>query len=194
MTGRAADCRCCVASRTLLGPLRMRKEITRPLLLCAGLISVMLVCSAETFGYSAGLDTISIEVTNITYQGESTYRIIVSLTNVSQRTISLTAFEEKFFVQSEVLGRWINLADYHPHTKSEDSSLPPGRQLKVYELVEIPMTTPGLYLNGFGQINLRFLYTMSVCCGEKAESLSQNGEKFYWITPGTNKWTLREGM
>jgi hypothetical protein len=172
----------------------MRKEITGLLLLCSGLISVILECSAETFGYSASPDCMRVEITTISYQGESTYKIMMSLTNVWNKKISITTFEEKFFVQSEVIGQWIKLADHHPHSKGEGSSLPPGRQLNFYEFVKIPMSTPTLYLNGFGQVNLRFLYELNVCCGEKAEFMSQTGEKFYWITPGTNKWTLREGM
>lgn len=172
----------------------MRKESIRLLLLCTGLISVILVSSPETCGYSASPDCMRLEVTNISYQGESTYKIKVSLTNISKKNISITTFEEKFFVQSEVLGQWIKLADYHLHTKDEVSALLPGRQLKVDDFVEIPMSTPALYLNGFGQINLRFSYELNVCCGEKAEFRPQTGEKFYWITPGTNNWTLREGM
>jgi hypothetical protein len=176
--------------------LKMKMKTIRDLILCAGFIMPLLICPRGTFGYGTGPDCMKIEIKDISYQGDSTYKVTVSLMNISEARITLREFRENFFVQAEALGQWITLtADPDDvFTHGGNPSLPPGRELTVNNVVKIYADTPSLYLNGFGEINLKFSYELNIICGEETGSFYQSGENLYWITPKSNKWTLREGM
>lgn len=174
----------------------MKIKIIRHIVLFSCLFLALFIRLPQTFGYSASDDCINIGIKDISYLENSTYKITISLMNISRQKVSLAGFKKKYFAQSEMLGQWIKLADYPDAVFIEDgnSSLSPAEDLEVNSFVKIQSNIPSLYLNGFGEVNLKFSYHLDILCGKKMRSLSLSGEKLYWITLKTNKWTLREGM
>ncbi|MEJ2697666.1 MAG: hypothetical protein P8013_13590 [Candidatus Sulfobium sp.] len=174
---------------------KMKIKIARYSILCAGFIMALLICPRANYGYGTNSSCVNVGIKNISYQGGGTYKITLSLKNISKARVVLTGFTREFFAQAEALGQWIKLMHDRDGVFPDggNSSLPPGRELAVNSLVEIDRDTPSLYLNGFGEINLRFSYKLDVLCGARA-GRTLSGEKLYWITPESDKWTLREGM
>jgi predicted amino acid-binding ACT domain protein len=174
----------------------MKRKIIRDLIPLALYILVPLICLQETSGYCITPDCMNIQVKDISYQGRSTYKITIVLTNMSRSKVSLRDFRKEFSAQAEKLGQWIKLTDYQNDSSidAENSALQPGQELNLESFVKIQSSLPSLYLNGFGEINLKFSYALSIFCGEKTDAISQSGEDLFWITPESGKWTLREGM
>jgi len=182
--------------RNLTGKLNMKLKIIRDSIIYAGFVMALLICTRATFVYGANSNCMKTEIKDISYQGDSTYKITISFKNISKARVALRKFTREFFVQAEALGQWIKLMHDRDDVFNNEgsSSLPPGRELTVDSFVKIYADTPSLYVNGFGEINLKFSYELNIICGEETGSFSQSGENLYWITPKSNRWTLREGM
>lgn len=143
-------------------------------------------------GYETGPGCVRVRINEISC-GRDTYEIKIALTNLSGSDAFVTEFTEEYFAQAETLGQWIKLKTDPGYDKIGNSPVPPGEELNLQSFVKIQLNLPSLYMNGFGEINLKFLYTLKVSCNGRT-NLLEAGENLYWIAPGSCKWTLREGM
>jgi hypothetical protein len=146
---------------------------------------------AEDGAFDAGY--VKIEVEDISYLGEDSYRIELALQNQSGSDVSIKDVSGEFSVQTEVIGRWAPIeADIEfPVAGGAISS---GGALRYDAVVAIPLDIPRLYLNAYGDVNLRFRYRAGFTADGGSRAFQRTGEGSYWITPGTSEWVLREGM
>lgn len=139
---------------------------------------------------------IKVEVENISFVGNSGHKVEISLINKSSRAISFRKIKEEFYIQTEVLGQWKKLSN-NPDTISTAERIttvqPNGKQT-VVTVVKIPPDMPQLYINAYGEINLKLSANISFTVKNQNMVFEQAHESLYWVTPGTNKWQFREGM
>lgn len=149
-------------------------------------------------GDSTGEDAVrhvTLEVQNISYLGGDDYKIELVLTNTSASSIAVREFHGRFHVQTEVLGQWTELRSRSGDNPWGEGLIQPGGTEEIITVVEIPLYSPRLFVNAFGEVNIRFTSSVSLTAAdERGGVIEFTKESYYWITPETDKWTLREGM
>jgi hypothetical protein len=136
------------------------------------------------------------EVSNITYQKNDDYLVEVTIANRSGETVVLREYEASFSAQSEILGQWIDLG-YRAEGNAAHSAgldLPAQKESRTTMIMSIPLSDPHLYRNHEGDVNVRFRYRLKFSERSPGKDIEDEGEGFYWITPRTDRWVLREGM
>lgn len=154
------------------------------------LTSHPVVCADTDGGF------IRVKVDEISYVGDSNYQIEVILINESADNYHIKQFEERYYAQTEILGRWepIESASIKDMTDYKNQFLGAKKKRNIIFQVKIPLDIPHLYLNAYGDVNVKFTYMLKFTDVKGANIFNNSGESFYWITPETNKWVLREGM
>jgi hypothetical protein len=137
---------------------------------------------------------IRVEITKITYNGNDNYEIEISLKNNSDTNTVIKKVRKQFNVQSEVLGQWIELGIERDTELSGNISIEAYKERSLISVVNIPLSIPKMYLNGFGDLNLKLVSELTLKVSDRPTDFIQADESSYWITPGTDKWILREGM
>ncbi|MGD2080103.1 MAG: hypothetical protein PVJ36_03090 [Nitrospirota bacterium] len=160
----------------------------------ASCITIAFLAGAVSEAQAAG--GIKVEVAEISYMEDGSYRIDLAITNDSDEVIVVTEVSGTFLAQKEALGQWI-LLDSRPSGKpsgSEAFTIRPEDDGIFSFIVDIPLDMPGLYINAYGDINLKVTHEIKVAVDDEAAALMSSGDSLYWVTPGTSKWVLREGM
>jgi hypothetical protein len=138
-------------------------------------------------------DNLIAEITNITYRNHDEYLVEITLGKWSGGILDPERLEISFSAQSEVLGQWIELARRRADGPKK-SIRPEGRIVTITEIVSIPLSSPYLFRNHEGDVNMRFIYKLESTGTRFAGDRGNTGESAYWVTPRTNRWVLREGM
>lgn len=152
---------------------------------CAG------VSHAEDGVFDPGY--VKIEVENVSHLGGDGYGIEIALLNRSGDTVFIKEVAVEFSVQTEVIGRWTQL-EADVDFPAGGGVIASGGALSYDAVVAISLDIPRLYLNAYGDVNLRLRYRAGFAVEGEEGVFEGIGERFYWITPGTSVWVLREGM
>lgn len=159
---------------------------------------ILITIAYTVSAYSSDIPSVymKVEITEITYIGDDNYKIETTLMNNSNKNILIKEIKKQFYAQSEILGRWISLDIEADSTFFERSNIyiKPDRYQKFVAVVQLPLDIPRLYLNGFGDLNLKLRYQVHFTINDKSMIYKQSDESSYWITPRSDKWVLREGM
>ncbi len=148
------------------------------------------VMAATSLAKTKLIDSVTIEIENISYSGKDDYRIEMALLNKSSQAISLKEYDIQFHAQTG--SGWTRLNETATDTSrnGNDICLPALGKKRIVAVVRIPLTMPGLFRTYEGDISFQFRYRLKFAdmVGTKQD------EPLYWITPMTDKWIEREGM
>lgn len=150
------------------------------------------MAASDCFAVDQSFEYLNVEVESISYQGNNTYTVDVSVYNRTANTITVKEHRASFYVQTEILGQWKELST--SSSGAAGALLSPRKGLRMAYILNIPLTIPSLYRNSEGDINMMFKYVLRFVPGPGTGLRSNSGESSYWITPKTNTWVLREGM
>ncbi len=120
----------------------------------------------------------------VQYMGKDTYRVELMFENETEMNLAPESFKNEFSVQSEKIGQWIPLAV----TPEAGAGQDPPNSIRTFT-VRIPENLPRMYRNMDGEVNLK-IFSHPV----DGASLPMDPERFYWVSPGSAQWILREGM
>jgi hypothetical protein len=166
-------------------------------LVCFCCIYLLIITTYTPLASAADIvaDYIRVEITNIHFIGDGRYEIGILLKNKSGTKIMIREIRKKFSAQSDVLGQWIALDTTEKNiVLVENTVLQPFGEQSSVSLLNLSLNIPKLYLNGFGDLNLKFFNEVKFKVKNRSTILVQADESSYWVTPGTDKWILREGM
>ncbi len=152
--------------------------------------------SPPVYADSMSADYIKVEVTSISYIGNNNYRVKIALLNESAKDYLIIKFEKYYYAQTEILGQWqlLKSTSVNDFTKDDNPYVSAKEKKIIATTVNIPLTIPNLYLNAYGDINIKFIYSLEFSENNRTDTYNNSVESSYWITPETNKWVLREGM
>ncbi len=135
--------------------------------------------------------SVNAAIDSISYKGEDSYLITVSLSFTASENALIKGFGEYFFIQTD--RGWASLKASDRGTTAPPAGNASGAPEKVHLLLSIPLNTRDLFRTYEGDISLR--HTLSFVCSDGGDGESRKEEeRLYWITPRTSKWILREGM
>ncbi|HEX8948528.1 MAG TPA: hypothetical protein VF790_06175 [Dissulfurispiraceae bacterium] len=160
---------------------------------CCAVLALNAAGVANIVARASASGDVNVTIENISYQGDSKYKVEVVVDNRSDEAIDLKEWSKAFYVQTEILGRWERLRSSCMRAAAS-TLLPPRKSVRELCTLNIPLTIPSLYRNNDGEINVRFKYMMRSIPGLEAGIRSEEGESSYWIKPETDTWVLREGM
>jgi hypothetical protein len=146
--------------------------------------------AATSLAKTTLIDSVKMEIENISYSGKDDYTIEMALLNKSPQAISLKGYDIQFHVQTG--SGWARLNETATDTSrnGNDICLPALGKKRIVAVVRIPLTIAGLFRTYEGDISFQFRYRLKFAdmAGTKQD------EPLYWITPMTDKWVEREGM
>jgi hypothetical protein len=140
-----------------------------------------------------GAGHIKVLIENIHYEGKDAYSLVVSTSNASSKDILIRIIEENFFIQTD--RGWAQLKVHGRNRESGEFLLPHDGKNQLAVSISIPLIVPNLFRTYEGDLSLMYKYTYSVWTVDgTSASFQRADELYYWITPGTSQWILREGM
>lgn len=163
---------------------------------CICILIIAVLNTGNTYAIHLNSEYIKIEVENISYVDKDKYKIEISLINKSDKNIIFEQFKDTYYTQTEVLGQWasLNQQTVKNFTDERNPLIPSKGKQKIVSIVKIPLTIPRLFINAYGEINLKLVSHVSFKMHNQDKVFNLSGASQYWITPKTDKWILREGM
>jgi hypothetical protein len=161
------------------------------LLIALCILLALRVATAQAASGNGG--SMRLIIDDISYLGDDKYKITTVLNNMSDREISLLAYEKNFQIQNDIIGRWTELEDDGVPLK-KTIALAPHESYSQIVLVKIPLSIANLYVNSDNEVNLQFRHRLVLVMGLDKQQASISGESAYWLKLGTSQWILREGM
>ncbi len=133
----------------------------------------------------------TVVIERIRYEGNDRYAFIISVTNNSSNDVLVRGLEEQFSVQT---GKgWAPLRAVDHDENASGFLLPAGRKMERVLVLGIPLSMPDLFRTFEGDISLSHKFALK-CANRSGKQSEEADEVYYWITPRTSKWIMREGM
>ena len=135
-------------------------------------------------------DSVEVEIDKISYRGGDTYTIEMALVNKSPKPVLVKEFKKQFSVQTETGFSLLSETSEVSVAQGRHSDLSVTGKKRIVTSVRIPLDTPGIFTTFEGDISLLLRYQFLFADNPEPK----HGEHYYWITPRTERWILREGM
>lgn len=144
------------------------------------MLSVMTLClvSAESGAANRGSGYIMVELEDISYKGEGRYETVFAILNRFDETILIKEFGYQFKIQTEVIGRWVDLKSQlikNPFNKGT-ITLNPEEKVQMASKTHIPLNIPRLYSNFEGDINVMLKYEIMATLKDAERIFYDTGE------------------
>lgn len=127
-------------------------------------------------------------ISDISYEGGESYRIEITIMNRSSKGVIVERLEREISVQTDDGFAALDRTD--GDRASAQFALAATEERRINTGVKIPIGTKGLFRTFEGDVSLMFSYRLQLA----SERETVRGESYYWLTPMTGRWLLREGM
>ncbi len=134
--------------------------------------------------------SINAAIDSISYKGDDSYLITVTLSVADSENSRSNDFEEHFFVQTDKGWSPLKVSKSDTAFTAGDVS---GTSKKESLKLLIPLNAPDLFRTYEGDISLMQKIRYE-CADNRGGESRKEEERLYWITPRTSRWILREGM
>lgn len=131
---------------------------------------------------------IEVMISGISYEGDEKYRIEITVMNKSAAPITVKSLELVISMQTD--SGFVVLDGTKGAGASGRFALDATAEERISVGVRIPLDTRGLFRTFEGDVSLMLRHRLQLTSEKEVRS----GESYYWLTPLTGRWVLREGM